>query len=90
MKPIIYQKKIIESSGKNLKIKTNKMAQKKQIEIIREKCDELGLNIYDVFREAKVPACTVSNWKKNEPSSFKTLHKINEAIETLSEKIETE
>lgn len=62
---------------------TNKMNTKKQIDIIREKCEKAGLNIYDVFREAKVPACTVSNWTKSEPSSFKTLNKINETIETL-------
>ena len=57
---------------------------KKQIDIIRDKCDSLGLNVYAVFLEAKVPACTVSNWSRNEPSSFVTLNKINEAIETLT------
>ena len=62
---------------------TNKMSTKKQIYIIREKCEKAGLSIYAVFREAKVPACTVSNWTKSEPSSFETLNKINEAIETL-------
>lgn len=60
----------------------------KQIDVIRKKCEDAGLNIYDVFREAKVPACTVSNWTKNEPSSFVTLNKINEAIEAMKNKTE--
>ena len=59
------------------------MAKIKQIDIIRQKCDELELNIYDVFREAKVPACTVQNWKRKEPGAFDTLAKINETIEKL-------
>jgi len=58
--------------------------EKKQIDIIRERCENLGLNIYDVFREAKVPACTVTNWTKKDPSSFATLAKINQAIKQLS------
>jgi len=60
-----------------------KMEAKKQIEIIRKKCENAGLNIYDVFREAKVPSCTVSNWTKREPSSFVTLNKINSTIEAM-------
>lgn len=59
------------------------MGTKTQIEIIREKCDKLGLNIYDVLREAKVPQTTVHNWKKD-PKPFQTLDKINNAIEILS------
>jgi len=62
------------------------MGAKKQIEIIREKCVELGLNIYDVFREARVPVVTVSNWTRKEPDAFDTVNKINEAIEILSKK----
>lgn len=63
------------------------METKKQIDIIREKCKEKGLNIYDVFREAKVPTTTVHNWKED-PKAFVTLRKINEAIEVLSNKAE--
>ena len=59
------------------------METKKQIDVIREKCESEGLNIYDVFREAKVPVVTISNWNRKEPSSFVTLNKINTAIETL-------
>lgn len=62
------------------------METKKQIDIIREKCKEKGLNIYDVFREAKVHVGTVANWKTKEPEAFTTLAKINLAIEVLSEK----
>jgi len=61
------------------------MGTKKQIEIIREKCKKLGLNVYDVFREAKVPVVTVSNWTRKEPDAFDTLRKINEAIEVCAE-----
>lgn len=61
------------------------MEAKTQIEIIREKCESKGLNIYDVLREAKVPQTTVQNWKED-PKAFKTLAKINSAIEVLSEK----
>ena len=59
------------------------MGTKTQIEIIQEKCDKLGLNIYDVLREAKVPQTTVYNWK-TDPKAFQTLNKINNAIEVLS------
>jgi len=62
------------------------MGTKKQIEIIREKCENAGLNIYDVFREAKVPVVTVSNWTRKEPDAFNTVNRINEAIEILSKK----
>jgi hypothetical protein len=64
------------------------METKKQIDIIREECDKAGLNIYKVFQEAKVPACTVSNWTKNEPSSFVTLEKIKEAIKRMKKEAE--
>lgn len=63
------------------------MEAKTQIEIIKERCTELGLNIYDVLREAKVPTTTVHNWKED-PKAFVTLRKINEAIEVLSNKAE--
>jgi len=59
------------------------MGTKTQIEIIREKCEEKGLNIYDVLREAKVPQTTVHNWR-TDPKAFQTLEKINNAIEVLS------
>lgn len=59
------------------------MKEKKQIEVIREKCEKEGLNIYDVFREAKVPVVTISNWNRKEPDAFDTVNKINDAIETL-------
>lgn len=61
------------------------MSAKKQIEIIREKCEESGLNIYDVFREAKVPVVTISNWNRKEPNAFETLSKIDTAIEKLKQ-----
>lgn len=59
------------------------METKKQIEVIREKCEKEGLNIYDVFREAKVPVVTISNWNRKEPDAFDTVNKINYAIEKL-------
>lgn len=59
------------------------METKKQIEVIREKCEKERLNIYDVFREAKVPVVTISNWNRKEPDAFDTVNKINEAIEKL-------
>lgn len=59
------------------------METKKQIDVIREKCEKEGLNIYDVFREAKVPVVTISNWNRKEPDAFDTVNKINEAIERL-------
>lgn len=59
------------------------METKKQIDVIREKCESEGLNIYDVFREAKVPVVTISNWNRKEPDAFATVNKINEAIEKL-------
>lgn len=59
------------------------MDSKKQIDVIREKCENEGLNIYDVFREAKVPVVTISNWNRKEPDAFATVNKINEAIDRL-------
>lgn len=61
------------------------MESKKQIEIIRENCEKEGLNIYDVFREAKVPVVTISNWNRKEPNAFATVNKINEAIERMKQ-----
>jgi len=58
----------------------------KQIEIIREKCKSKGLNIYDVFREAKIPVVTISNWGRKEPEAFTTVKKIDEAIKRLGKK----
>lgn len=60
------------------------MEAKTQIEIVREKCEEKGLNIYDVLREAKVPQTTVQNWK-TDPKAFQTLAKIENAIEVCAE-----
>lgn len=62
------------------------METKKQIEVIREKCEKEGLNIYDVFREAKVPVVTISNWNRKEPDAFDTVNKINDAIDKLKAK----
>lgn len=53
---------------------------KKQIDIIREKCELLGLNIYDVFREAKIPVVTISNWNRKEPNAFETLSKMSRRL----------
>ena len=64
------------------------MAKIKQIDLIRKKCEETGLNIYEVFREAKVPFCTIQNWKKKEPGAFETLEKVNDAIEKLKKEKE--
>jgi len=62
------------------------MKTKKQIDIIREKCEKSGLNIYDVFREAKVPVVTISNWNRKEPDAFTTVSEIDLAIERLTAK----
>ena len=64
------------------------MDSEKQIEIIRKNCEENGLNIYDVFREAKVPVVTISNWNRKEPDAFDTVKKINQAIERLKKTAE--
>ena len=63
------------------------MGTKKQIEIIREKCEKEGLNIYDVFREAKIPVVTISNWNRKEPNAFENLSKIDKAIESLKQNV---
>jgi|TARA_R110000851_G_C12762300_1_gene533206 hypothetical protein len=62
------------------------MSKAKQIDIIREKCELEGLNIYEVFREAKVPVVTISNWNRKEPDAFKTIEEVNQAIERLKQK----
>lgn len=55
----------------------------KQIEKIQQKCDQHNINIYDVFREAKIPTATIQNWRTKEPSAFETLEKINKTLETI-------
>jgi hypothetical protein len=62
-------------------------AAEKQIDIIRKKCEKEGLNIYDVFREAKIPVVTISNWTRKEPNAFENLSKIDQAIESLKQNI---
>lgn len=69
-----------------METKKTSEAVEKQIDIIRKKCEKEGLNIYDVFREAKIPVVTISNWNRKEPNAFDTLSKIDQAIELLKQK----
>ena len=59
------------------------MSQTKRIDEIKKRCKENELNIYDVFRQAKVPNMTLPNWEKGDPKPFKTLDKINTAIDEM-------
>lgn len=56
----------------------------KRIDTIKRKCEEAGLNIYTVFREAGVPASTIYNWEQKEPAAFETFDKVIETITTIS------
>ena len=60
------------------------MNKEKRIDEIKRLCKENGLNIYQVFREAKIPTSTIANWKKKEPNAFSDYDKIKETIEQLS------
>lgn len=59
------------------------MEAEKQIEIIEKKCNESGLNIYDVFRRALIPVSTIQNWRRKEPDAFKVKKKIDDIIEVM-------
>jgi len=58
----------------------------KTIEAIQKICDDNGINIYDVFREAKKPVSTIQNWTKREPGSLETLAVVKA---TLADMIKT-
>lgn len=60
------------------------MESKKRIEQIEELCEKNNLNIYEVFREAKIPTSTIFNWKKKEPKAFDVFDKLVQTIEKLS------
>jgi len=45
----------------------------KTIDTLEKICEDNGINIYDLFREAKKPVSTIQNWKKSEPQSLETL-----------------
>jgi len=62
------------------------MSQKKQIDIIKEKCQELGLSASELFREAGVPHATIQNWERDDPKPIKTLNKLNETLDRLRAK----
>jgi len=62
--------------------------QKKQIDIIRDKCKDAGLSIYKVFMKAQVPIPTIQNWDRKEPSAFDVVYKIDKAIKELIEETE--
>lgn len=48
---------------------------------LEQQCEELGLSISKVLREADVNPSIISRWKENEPKSFVILKKIQEAID---------
>lgn len=56
------------------------MAKEKKIDEIKRLCNEKGLNVYDVFREAKIPTATIQNWKTKQPDTFNTYDTIIETI----------
>lgn len=60
------------------------MESKKRIEQIEELCEKNNLNIYEVFREAKIPTSTIFNWKKKEPFAFEVFDRLINTIEKLS------
>ena len=59
----------------------------KKIDEIKQKCKDTGLEINKVFREAKIPVCTIQNWEKKNPKTFETLDIINETIERMKNEI---
>ena len=59
------------------------MKQEKRIDEIERLCVEKGLSIYEVFREAKIPASTIANWRRKEPNAFSDYDKLKQTIEEL-------
>lgn len=57
--------------------------QKKQIDIIKEECQKIGITHTELFRESGVPHSTIQNWERDDPKPFKTLNKLNETLERL-------
>jgi len=63
--------------------------EKKEIELIKEQCEQHGLKIYQVFERAGVKTTTIENWKRKNPSQFEARKKIQAAIdEMIAEKQE--
>lgn len=62
----------------------------KQIDILRDKCIEEGLNLREVFRRAQVPETTIQNWDRKEPDAFTTLEKLNNTISVMKKEKEAE
>lgn len=48
---------------------------------LEQRCEDLGLSISKVLREADVNPSIISRWKENEPKSFVILERINAAID---------
>lgn len=65
------------------------MSQEKKIEEIERLCEENGLQLAEVLREAKIPYSTVQNWKKKDPKPFETEKTIKDTIIKMASQKQT-
>lgn len=47
---------------------------------IKAQCDELGISVSELCREAAVDRTLMDRWRKKDPTSLETLKKINDAL----------
>lgn len=65
------------------------MSKEKKIEEIERLCEENGLKLAEVLREAKVPYSTVQNWKNKDPKPFETEKTIKDTIIKMASRKQT-
>lgn len=51
---------------------------------IKTKCENLGVSISHVCREAGVDRSILERWKNEEPKTLKTLNAINDTLEGIA------
>lgn len=59
------------------------MSKEKQIDIIEKKCEDAGITMSELFRKADVPYSTIQNWRRQEPTAFETVEKLNQTLEEI-------
>ena len=57
---------------------------------IKSQCDEIGISISELCKEARIDRTLMDRWRIKDPSTLVTLGKINKAIETLKGKKEAD
>ncbi|MBL4616756.1 MAG: hypothetical protein JKY46_03595 [Robiginitomaculum sp.] len=57
----------------------------KAYQTIKKRCDDLGVKLSFICREAGVDRSILERWKSEDPKTIKTLNSINDVIEKLEQ-----